>query len=86
MRHALKSVPEVELPVPSGIVVKPGAGLHGQPEYYYQEFLQTSPELGLNNQASRAVESNEADPAASPSTPPPDSARDAVENVKEQLF
>ncbi|MEE9926789.1 penicillin-binding protein 1A [Microvirgula aerodenitrificans] len=86
MRHALKSVPEVELPVPSGIVVKPGAGLHGQPEYYYQEFLQTSPELGLNNQASRSVESNEADPAASPSTPPPDSARDAVENVKEQLF
>ena len=82
MQHALAKAPEIELPLPAGIVEKPGAGLHGQPEYYYEEYQQPNPELGLNNQQSRPLDAGEADGNAAPA----DSARDAVENVKELLF
>ena len=100
MANALKGVPEVDQPVPKGVVEKAGQGTKGQPEYFYEEFLQTNPELGLNNRASGGGGSNAetegegGDTPARPSTAPaattPKSsgkaARDAVESVKEQLF
>lgn len=85
MANALKGVPEVELPVPAGIVVKPGAGQRGGDEYYYEEFQQTNSELKIDNHGT-VPGSNASDAAADDSSanaPPP---KDAVENVKEQLF
>ncbi|WP_280954901.1 penicillin-binding transpeptidase domain-containing protein [Paludibacterium denitrificans] len=49
MANALKHVPEVDLPVPSGVVVKAGAGLHGGDEYFYEEFQKTNPDLQIDN-------------------------------------
>lgn len=101
MANALKGVPEVDQPVPKGMVEKAGQGSKGQPEYFYEEFLQTNPELGLNNRSSGGggggnaeTEGEGGDTPARPSTAPaattPKSsgkaARDAVESVKEQLF
>ena len=83
MQNALKGVPEIEQPVPPGIVVKPGMGLNGEPEYYYQEFQNTNPALGLNNQASGPSNEGSGDNAAPAEPAPP---HDAVENVKDQLF
>lgn len=84
MTNALKGVPEVDTPVPTGITVKPGAGLRGGDEYYYDEFLKPNPEIHLDNQGSVPVEPG-ADDASGPAVDSP-AARDAVENVKEQLF
>ncbi|NDV13452.1 penicillin-binding protein 1A [Crenobacter caeni] len=84
MANALKGQPEVDLPPPEGIVVKPGAGLRGGDEYYLEEFQRTNPELRLNNQGAvpGAARTEEEGTAA----PVPDAAQDAVENVKELLF
>ena len=96
MTQALKGVPEVEAPVPAGVVERAGAGARGGPEYFYEEFQNTNPELGLNNRSSDPQAGDEAAPApdgkpvdkpAAPGTPPrSNAARDAVERVKEQLF
>jgi len=91
MANALKGQPEVELPVPEGIVVKPGAGMHGADEYYYQEHQSASSELRLNNGGGvpGGGGGNESAPDSAPSDEPPvdkPPARDAVDNVKEQLF
>lgn len=88
MANALKGVPEVELPVPAGIVVKPGAGQRGGDEYYYEEFQKTNPELKIDNHGSipggNASDAAADDAAAKDPNAP--AAKDAVENVKEMLF
>ncbi len=87
MGNALKGVPDIELPPPPGVVVRAGAGLRGNDEYYLEEFQSTNPELRINNRGSvpgsgaPAVEASDA-AAQQPETP----TQDAVENVKEQLF
>lgn len=89
MANALKKEPEVDLPMPAGIVVKPGAGLHGGDEYYYNEFQSSNPDIKLNNRGSvpvapSASSDGAADtPAQQDNAPPP---ADAVEKVKDQLF
>ncbi|KMN50628.1 penicillin-binding protein [Chromobacterium violaceum] len=86
MGNALKGQPEVDLPVPQGIVVKPGAGQRGGDEYYYEEFQKTNPELRIDNQGT--VPGGEGDasaPQADTDSGKP-AAQDAVENVKDQLF
>lgn len=88
MANALKGVPEVELPVPAGIVVKPGAGQRGGDEYYYEEFQKTNPELKIDNHGT-VPGSNASDAAVDDATakdPNAPAAKDAVENVKELLF
>ena len=45
MTQALKGVPEVDAPVPAGVVERAGAGARGGPEYFYEEFQNTNPEL-----------------------------------------
>ncbi|WP_082824118.1 penicillin-binding protein 1A [Crenobacter luteus] len=93
MANALKGQPEVELPAPAGVVVRPGAGLRGGDEYFYEEFQRTNPELRLDNSGSvpgarRPDAGEEEAPSGEPSggggneAPP----QDAVENVKELLF
>ncbi|OHX21186.1 penicillin-binding protein 1A [Chromobacterium sphagni] len=85
MGNALKGQPEVEQPVPQGIVVKPGAGQRGGDEYYYEEFQKTNPELHIDNQGTVPGSGEDASaPAADDSGKP--AAQDAVENVKDQLF
>ena len=88
MEKALKGVPEIDVPVPEGVVTKAGAGLRGGPEYYYQEFQATNPGLGLNNRASGPTNDTQDEPSGNQPAPqqPDESARDAVENVKELLF
>nr|WP_244270658.1 penicillin-binding protein 1A [Chromobacterium subtsugae] len=83
MGNALKGQPEVELPVPQGIVVKPGAGQRGGDEYYYQEFQKTNPELHIDNQGTVP---GSGDDASAPAADDKPAAQDAVENVKDQLF
>jgi len=88
MANALKSAPEVDLPMPTGIVVRAGAGQRGGDEYYYQEFQNTNPDIKINNRGSVPVAPDTssapaADAATQADTPPP---ADAVENVKDQLF
>lgn len=88
MANALKGVPEVELPVPAGIVVKPGAGQRGGDEYYYEEFQKTNPELKIDNRGT-VPGSNASDAVVDDATakdPNAPAAKDAVENVKELLF
>jgi len=88
MANALKGVPEVELPVPAGIVVKPGAGQRGGDEYYYEEFQKTNPELKIDNHGT-IPDDNASDAAAEDGAakdPNAPAAKDAVENVKELLF
>ncbi|UTH75273.1 penicillin-binding protein 1A [Chromobacterium sp. IIBBL 290-4] len=85
MGNALKGQPEIELPVPSGIVVKPGAGQRGGDEYYYEEFQKTNPELHIDNRGT--VPGSDEDASAPVSDDPnKPAAQDAVENVKDQLF
>lgn len=90
MANALKKEPQVDLPMPEGITVKPGAGLHGGDEYYYNEFQTTNPEIKLNNRgtvpvAPEAASDGAADtPDAQDAAAPPPA--DAVEKVKDQLF
>jgi penicillin-binding protein 1A len=90
MANALKGKPDVDLPVPEGIVVKPGMGMHGADEYYYQEYQSTNPELQVNNSAPRgSTDSGDASGGAGNAAPggdQPAPAKDAVDNVKEQLF
>lgn len=96
MAQALKGVPEVDTPVPAGIVERAGAGARGGVEYYYEEFQNTNPDLGLNNRSSDPQADENAAPATQgerPATPPAAPAqqpspppRDVVEKVKEQLF
>jgi penicillin-binding protein 1A len=89
MANALKTEPEIQLPMPSGIVVKAGAGLHGGDEYYYNEFQTTNPDISLNNRGSVPVAPDTSTDtgtdasAADDNTSPP---ADAVEKVKDQLF
>ncbi|TDR80782.1 penicillin-binding protein 1A [Paludibacterium purpuratum] len=88
MANALKKEPEVELPMPSGITVKAGAGLHGGDEYYYDEFQTPNPDIKLNNHGTVPVAPNASDAQngsdqPKTDTPPP---ADAVEKVKDQLF
>ncbi|WP_022653295.1 penicillin-binding protein 1A [Aquaspirillum serpens] len=80
MQHALKHLPEVDQPIPAGLVEQAGAGSRGGSEYYYQEYQRPNPALGLNNRSSDAAD-NRGD-----QTEGQDTARDAVENVKELLF
>ncbi|MFC3531722.1 penicillin-binding protein 1A [Vogesella facilis] len=87
MGNALKGVPDLELPPPPGVVVKAGAGLRGNDEYFLEEFQSTNPELRINNRGSVPGNGNHAPQSSDatgdePATPP----QDAVENVKEQLF
>jgi penicillin-binding protein 1A len=84
MGNALKGQPEVELPVPQGIVVKPGAGQRGGDEYYYEEFQKTNPELRIDNSGS--VPGGDVDASAPVDDGSKPAAQDAVENVKDQLF
>ncbi|KIA79072.1 penicillin-binding protein [Chromobacterium piscinae] len=84
MGNALKGQPEVELPVPQGIVVKPGAGQRGGDEYYYEEFQKTNPELRIDNSGS--VPGGDVDASAPADDGSKPAAQDAVENVKDQLF
>ncbi len=86
MANALKGQPEVELPPPEGIVVRPGAGLRGGDEYYMEEFQRTNPELQINNRGSVPGAAKPAEEEAVAPVAPPDAAQDAVENVKELLF
>lgn len=89
MANALKGVPDVELPVPEGVVVKPGAGLRGNDEYYLEEFQRTNPELRINNRGSvPGSEQPDGDGTTDGDAAKPDApaAQDAVENVKELLF
>lgn len=90
MANALKNEPEVDLPMPPGITVRPGAGLHGGDEYYYQEFPNTNPELKINNRGSVPVAPTEASDATSDTPAPADTTTqpppDAVDKVKDQLF
>ena len=88
MSNALKGVPDVELPPPAGVVVKPGAGLRGNDEYYLEEFQRTNPELRINNRGSvPGSGGSEADDASGAAADQPAApAQDAVENVKDQLF
>lgn len=87
MANALKDQPEVDIPMPAGITVQPGMGLHGADEYYYDEFQKPNPEIRLNNQSTVpdddpdtiAVDPNAEEPHASADS-------DAVENVKDLLF
>nr|WP_197687045.1 penicillin-binding protein 1A [Chromobacterium sp. ASV5] len=85
MGNALKGQPEVDLPVPAGIVVKPGAGQRGGDEYYYEEFQKTNPELQIDN---HGTVPGSGEDASAPASDTPDAAKpqDAVENVKDQLF
>jgi penicillin-binding protein 1A len=87
MANALKNVPEVDEPIPQGVVVRPGAGQRGGDEYYYSEFQTANPDIKLNNRGTVPVSHSSASDADSDAlqtdTPPP---ADAVENVKEQLF
>lgn len=87
MANALKGDPDIDVPVPQGIVVKPGIGMHGADEYYLSEYQTTNPDLKLNNYGSAPDGSNASDaagsvPGAASATPPVD----AVEKVKDQLF
>ncbi len=88
MSNALKGVPDVELPPPAGVVVKPGAGLRGNDEYYLEEFQRTNPELRINNRGSvpGAGRSEEGDASGTAGDEPAAPVQDAVENVKDQLF
>ena len=85
MNNALKGVPDIELPPPPGIVVRPGAALRGNDEYYMEEFQRTNPQLSINNRGtvpgSGNVTPDETAPAEEAAP-----AGDAVENVKELLF
>lgn len=87
MANALKGVPEVDTPLPAGLVVRQGAGLRGNDEYYYQEFQRTNPELRINNSGSRpgggSGTSAGDEENTDPDQPPP---ADVVEDVKELLF
>ena len=83
MAQALKGTPEVDVPVPSGIVERAGAGAKGGAEYYYEEFQNTNPDLGLNNRSSdpqanedtaAPATQGEQRPAPTPSTPAPQAA------------
>jgi penicillin-binding protein 1A len=90
MANALKQEPEIDLPMPQGITVKAGAGLHGEDEYYYNEFQNANPDIKLNNRGTVPASSDNASdgaadqpPAQDNNAPPP---ADAVEKVKDQLF
>nr|WP_233201250.1 penicillin-binding protein 1A [Chromobacterium alticapitis] len=84
MGNALKGQPEVDLPMPQGMVVKPGAGQRGGDEYYYEEFQKTNPELHIDNSGSVPGGGDDSSAPADDSAKP--AAQDAVENVKDQLF
>lgn len=87
MKHALAGVPEVDTPVPQGIVTRAGAGSRGGPEYYYQEYVSTNPELGLNNRSSEDTSSEgQGGRTGGGGGTNEQRVRDAVENVKELLF
>jgi len=88
MANALKGQPEVELPMPANVVVRPGAGLRGGDEYYYEEFQHTNPELKLDNSGSVPHNEGESSDAASEAQDESQKAppKDAVDNVKELLF
>jgi penicillin-binding protein 1A len=88
MANALKKEPEVDLPMPSGITVKPGAGMRGGDEYYYDEFQTPNPDIKINNrgtvpQAPDASAATDGQDQPNTDVPPP---ADAVEKVKDQLF
>ncbi|MBV8046677.1 MAG: penicillin-binding protein 1A [Paludibacterium sp.] len=88
MANALKKEPEIELPMPAGITVKPGAGMRGGDEYYYDEFQTPNPDIKINNRGTVPVAPDASDAQSGPDqqnqeTPPP---ADAVEKVKDQLF
>ncbi len=85
MANALKGQPEVDMPVPAGIVVKAGAGQRGGDEYYYEEFQKTNPELKVDNHGAVPGAGGDASGGASETQDKP-AAQDAVENVKDQLF
>lgn len=86
MGNALKGQPEVDLPMPQGIAVKPGAGQRGGDEYYYEEFQKTNPELHIDNQGSVPGGEGDASAPQSDADGAKPAAQDAVENVKDQLF
>jgi len=89
MANALKTVPEVDLPIPQGITVRPGGGLHGGDEYYYNEFQTGNPDIKLNNHGAVPVAPDTSSDAASDAATQADSAAppaDAVDKVKDQLF
>lgn len=85
MANALKGQPEVDMPVPQGIVVKAGAGQRGGDEYYYEEFQKTNPELKVDNHGAVPGAGGDASGGTSEPQDKP-AAQDAVENVKDQLF
>lgn len=50
MGKVLKGVPEYKYPMPDGVVAQRLEGTHGtRDEYFYAEFLETNPELVLDN-------------------------------------
>ncbi|MBV1775472.1 penicillin-binding protein 1A [Burkholderiaceae bacterium DAT-1] len=53
MRKVLQNVPEYAYPLPEGVTAQ-GVEINGRSytEYFYSEFLQTNPELGLDNSTS----------------------------------
>lgn len=84
MNQALKGVPDVDLPIPPGIAVRPGAGLRGNDEYYLEEYQRTNPELRINNSGS--VPGSDAPDASAAVAEPAAPAQDVTENVRELLF
>ena len=82
MANALKGVPDIDLPVPGGVVVRPGAGLRGGDEYYLEEFQRTNPELRLNNSGVVPGRGGAEEPAEEEDP----IVREAAESVKELLF
>jgi penicillin-binding protein 1A len=91
MANALKNEPEVDLPMPQGITVRPGAGQRGGDEYYYNEFQTQNPDIKLDNHGSVPAPADSSDSLDVPPPPPTDATAppppaDAVEKVKDQLF
>ena len=60
MGKALKGVPEYAYPVPDGVLTQPVETSRGtRNEYFYAEFPQTNPELGLDNTSTAAPQTME---------------------------
>lgn len=93
MRFALRDMPNVNMPMPQGVVRVAGAGARGDAEYYYREYQSPNPNVEVNNRSTEGFGEEEAEggelsprptlPAPRRDDPP---SREVVENVKELLF
>jgi len=62
MGKVLKGIPDYTYPVPDGVITQQVQSERGPiSEYFYAEFPQTNPELGLDNNASGAPQTIEED-------------------------